>query len=84
MSQCLIDKSKGCIEHPVLIFDTCDIVCDELHIMLRITDILLHNLIWSMELLDSDAEDREETHLNAMIDAIRSCGISFAVKLIII
>ena len=41
-------NKKGCINKHLLQFETTNIVIDELHLMLRITDVLLRNLIWSM------------------------------------
>lgn len=76
IEQCQGSQSKVCV-HPLLNFEVNDIVIDELHLMLRVTDILLRNLIWAM--LHMDMRDNGETHLKALVDEIRSCGISFKV-----
>ena len=61
------------------------IVVDELHLMLRVTDILIENLV--NECLDWDREDdlnkkkgeAKGAHLKNLIQVIRSCGVSFDV-----
>lgn len=51
---CLNDPKKhlGCIHPPLLNFEINRIVIDELHLMLRITDILIRNLGWAMVYYD--------------------------------
>jgi hypothetical protein len=48
------DKNQFCCKHmPLLNVPLCNIVLDELHLLLRVTDILLSNLIEdAMELDD--------------------------------
>ena len=63
------------------------IIVDELHMMLRITDRLTDNLI--QECVDLDLKekigaltksiDNPESHLNSLVNAVRTCGVSFKV-----
>lgn len=79
LQQCLSSQhSKGCIRPPLLNFELTDVIIDELHLMLRVTDVLLRNLIWAM--IHMDLRDRGDTHLKALVNEIKSCGISFKVN----
>ena len=40
--------NKGCIAPPLLDIEVSQIVIDELHLMLRISDILIRNMVWAM------------------------------------
>lgn len=71
-------KSKGCIHPPLLNFEIGDVIIDELHLMLRIMDILIRNLVWAM--LEKDLKEKGERHIRQLEDTIRSCGISFKVN----
>ena len=74
-----------CDKQPLLNIPLDHIVVDELHLMLRITDILVENLV--NECLDWDHEDdldkkrgeAKGAHLKNLIQVIRSCGVSFDV-----
>ena len=50
--------------------------------MLRITDILLRNLIWAM--IHMDLQNRHKgtpsSHLDMLVESIRSCGVTFKVN----
>ena len=81
-------KSKEnycCDKQPLLNIPLDHIVVDELHLMLRVTDILLENIVH--ECLDWDKDDDLDSkkgavtglHLKSLIGAIRSCGVSFDV-----
>ena len=59
------------------------IIVDELHLLLRITDVLTANLItevieWDIE-ANLDNKQNKDTHLNKLVSCIRSCGVSFSV-----
>ena len=73
-------NKKGCINKPLLQFETTNIVIDELHLMLRITDVLLRNLIWAMIQKDLRERNNTKNHMEQLVLAIRSCGITFKVK----
>ncbi len=75
-----------CCQHqPLLNIELDHVVPDELHLLLRVTDILTENLI--QECLDWDKEDELDRcrgaergiHLKKLINTIGSCGISFDV-----
>ena len=46
--------------------------------MLRVTDILLRNLIWAM--IYMDMRNKGESNLNKIVNEIRSCGLTFKVN----
>ena len=79
-------KSKdnyACCKEPFLHIELDHIIVDELHLLLRITDVLTSNLI--TEVIDWDIEEsilntsNKQAHLNKLINSIRSCGVSFNV-----
>ena len=57
------------------------VVPDELHLFLRISDILLKNLIDDCKQLDSKLEVLSEKphHVQDLVDKIRECGVPFNV-----
>ncbi len=74
----------GCKYMPLLDVPLCNIVLDELHLLLRVTDILLANIIEDAMELD-DKEDflkkgePKGVHLRKLTQLINSCGITFSV-----
>ena len=52
-------------------------VIDELHLFLRIFDVLMSNLISLALLMGRTARDGSKQHLDALASAIRSCGVTF-------
>ncbi len=68
----------GCKNSPLLNFAISDIIIDELHLMLHVTDILLRNLIWAM--IYMDMRNKGESNLNKIVNEIRSCGVTFKVN----
>ena len=66
---------------PLLDIDMSNIVVDELHLMLRVTDILIRNLVWAMLLLDMKEKQsrRQPQYIDKLLHTIRSCGITFNV-----
>ena len=73
----------GVVNPPLLNFEMDDIVIDELHLMLRVTDILIRNLISAMSHYDERrfhvSSGNDENHLQLIQTVIKSCGISFRV-----
>ena len=59
------------------------IVLDELHLLLRILDVLIRNLILEMVRLDIQSNQRagasSASHLERLVSTIRDCRISFSV-----
>ena len=76
----------GSQEAPLIAIDPDHIVLDELHLLLRILDILICNLIFAMVRLDihdsqqgSRSSSASTTHLQQLVSTIRECSISFNV-----
>ena len=78
IDQCATRGTMGCKHPPLLQFEVCDIIIDELHLMLRITDVLLRNLVWAMVQLDI-TNRTDEVNISKLVLAIKLCGISFKV-----
>ena len=77
-------KDKGCNHLPLIKLDPDNIIPDELHLLLRITDVLLHNLISAAKIEDKKISPRggclelkDGPMIKALIDSIQSCGITF-------
>lgn len=78
-------KKYSCAHPPLLNVPLENVVVDELHLMLRITDNLLTNLV--QEAVEWDKEEnhnkapslRTDAHLNALVKCINSCGVCFSV-----
>ena len=72
--------SKGL---PIFMIDSQNIVVDELHLMLRICDVLLRNLIYEAKDKDAEAQfnGKEKVmigeNLNSLCTCIRECGVTF-------
>lgn len=79
LSTCLLEKKKemryGCQNPPLLNIELSRIVLDELHLMLRVFDVLMRNLVWAM--LSSSEKD---IRLNRLLQAIHKCGVTFRVR----
>ncbi len=76
-----INANKGCINPPLLSISFYNIVLDELHLMLRISDVLLRNLIWEtigQDIVESH-HSRPAVYLGKLVEAIKSCGVTFQV-----
>ena len=74
-------KRLGCIHTPLINIELTNIIIDELHLMLRISDVLLRNFLWAMIQQDKIEmhEQRPEKFLNEAVQRIQSCGITFKV-----
>ena len=72
-----------CKFEPLLNIDLDHVVLDELHLLLRVVDVLIENLV--MDVLEWDKRDDLNTkrgvergvHLEKLKVTIRSCGVSF-------
>ena len=80
--------SKGCHKHlgsqhpPLLDLEPSQIVADELHLLLRIGDVLLNNLILYMDGQDHRRCERQgmtASYVRRLEQEIRGCGVSFAI-----
>lgn len=78
-------KQPGCHSAPFFHIPIDNVILDELHLMLRITDRLEEGLI--LDILKWDTDDnnsrpsnrKKNEHLEAFLDAVRSLGVSFQV-----
>ena len=74
---------NGCKHPPLLKLDPDKIIPDELHLLLRVTDVLIHNLISAAKTDDKKNNKRlalkEGSMMKALIHSIKSCGVSFDV-----
>ena len=76
---------KGKIKPPLIIIPIDHVVSDELHLFLRVTDVLTRNVV--LELLQWDvlevgttkAESGQGPHMQKLVQAMKEIGISFAV-----
>ncbi len=74
-----------CAHYPLLDIELDHVITDELHLLLRITDVLTSNLV--DEVLTWDQEDDfkktnkdiKGKHLKKLIETIQSCGVTFDV-----
>ena len=85
-AMCTKSKENYCCHQPPLFnIDLDHVVPDELHLLLRVTDILTGNLV--LECIDWDKEEEIDCprgsvrgfHLQKLIEMVRSCGVSFDV-----
>lgn len=83
---CQKSKDNYCCDQPPLFNIGLDhIVVDELHLLLRVKDILLENIVY--ECIDWDKSDElyrvrgemRGVHLRKLIETIKSCGVAFNV-----
>ena len=74
----------GCIRPPLFNIELGNIVLDELHLLLRIGDVLIRNLIFHADSCDQRSRAHrgaETTHIRELEAAIQSCGVSFQIRL---
>ena len=78
--------TAACVRQPLVDVDLDHIVVDELHLMLRVVDVLIDNLIEDVLEWDKTQDvtkkrnEEKGTHLNNLIMTIRSCGVTFNVE----
>lgn len=68
---------------PLIKLDPDNIIPDELHLLLRITDVLINNLISAAKTHDKKNNRKlnllDGPMVKALINSIRSCGVSFQI-----
>ena len=69
----------GTIQPPLLIMDLNCIIPDELHLLLRITDRLIRNLIIAAVVADHPAKPLTGPMVKSLITEVQSCGVHFEV-----
>lgn len=74
-------KEFGCKHAPFLSLRVDHFIPDELHLMLRVTDVLLRNLIDDAKELDAELKVKRlpQTNLNKLTELIQGCGVAFSV-----
>lgn len=78
-------EKLGCKYAPLLNLEPDDIICDELHLLLRVMDILIQALINTAKAYDADEADRLEQTIKAtegpliqrLVKTINECGVHF-------
>ena len=71
------DSEPGYIRQKLINIDLDHIIPDELHLLLRITDRLIKNLISGAITNDNVTNILEGTMVKNLVQAIRSCGVTF-------
>ena len=72
-----------CVNQPLIEIDLDHIIVDELHLLLRVVDVQIDNLIDDVLEWDKREDLRKKRkaergiHLNQLTETIRSCGVSF-------
>lgn len=85
IQKCALDGTFSCQFQPLLDIKLENVVIDELHLMLRITDVLTKSLInealeWDVkENMSKAPKDRSNNHLMDLVNAVSECGVSFNV-----
>lgn len=75
----------GCVNPPLIEIDLDHVILDELHLMLRVVDVLIDNILEDVlewDKIDDLSKRRCEEkgkHLDNFVNAVRSCGVSFNV-----
>ena len=77
-------QRKGKVYEPLLHIPLKNVVLDELHLMLRITDVLTRNLIRVAMKCDAAIRSRvsdvlKRPMITKLLKAINSCGVSFTI-----
>ncbi|XP_067042143.1 uncharacterized protein [Acropora muricata] len=78
-------KRHSCEHQPFLNIPLENLILNELHLMLRITDRLTGNLVkyaleWdNKENFDKPPSQQSDKHLQALVKAMKNCGVSFNV-----
>ncbi|XP_028417002.1 uncharacterized protein LOC114541217 [Dendronephthya gigantea] len=85
IKKCALKQNLSCVHPPLVDIPLQNIVLDELHVMLRVTDILTRNLVtaaisWDKkENYDRRPCERTNLHVEALLSAINSCGVCFKI-----
>ena len=68
---------------PLLSLEPSQYVLDELHLLLRVADVLIRNVINLADLMDQTAALRngeEANHIHALENAVKACGVPFKIS----
>lgn len=78
-------QNFSCVHQALLNVPLGHIIFDELHLLLRVTDILLDNLIEDAMEWDEDDDwckskgKHKGVHLKKLVDTSNSCGVTFLI-----
>ena len=76
------EKNLGSKYAPLLQLEPSKYILDELHILLRVADVLLRNLIYLVDLLEQRERHRMGTaghHIKALQSMVNACGVPFRI-----
>ena len=76
-------KHLGCVRKPLFDIPLDHIILDELHLLLRIGDVLLRNLILQVDSMGHKRKEHEGEGSNGireLEEAVRACGVSFQIR----
>uniref|UniRef100_A0A1X7TWP4 Uncharacterized protein n=2 Tax=Amphimedon queenslandica TaxID=400682 RepID=A0A1X7TWP4_AMPQE len=81
IKSCAKSKAMGVLREPLFEIELEQVVIDELHLLLRISDVLIRNLLGIGQALDlKDITTKNSTrHVDMICNLIQSCGITFHV-----
>lgn len=74
----------GRVHNPLLRIELENVIPDELHLMLRVTDVLTRNLIYAAAAHDANNGRQgndilKGTMVKKLLESIRGCGVSFKI-----
>ena len=76
-------KHLGCVRQPLFDIPLDRIVLDELHLLLRIGDVLLRNLILQVDSMGHRRKEhngQDSNGIKELEEAVRACGVSFQIR----
>ena len=68
-------QHKGSIHRPLTSIPLHHVILDELHVLLRIFDVMLRNLIMIMKSMDDRLRLHTNLHLHQLVACVKSCGV---------
>ena len=83
-----VREGKGdycCAKEPLLNIELDQVIVDELHLLLRVMDVMIDNIItnnidWDkQEDFEKNSKQPKGLHLKKLVTEIRSCGVGFDV-----
>lgn len=77
------EKHLGSKHPPLLHLEPSQYVLDELHLLLRVSDVLVRNIIHLADHLDQESglrRGRRGTHIPDLQNLIQSCGVPFKIS----
>lgn len=72
-----VNTREGSIQLPLTKIPVDHFIIDELHVLCRIFDVMVDNLIALAVLMDKQARDGSQHHINGLAVAIRECDVTF-------